>query len=202
MAALASGCFHPSYDRPTCGPQGECPGGLTCSEPLHVCLGNGGTGGDDAGIDAPVSDTPPGAVCYGPSGWQVCLDAALAGAVALSGTLDTDKSGLCLKSQPASWTAALQPDACFIIGDTVTVMSVTVTGQRPLVIVARSQINITGLLDVASHRLNLTIGAGSGPADCKPFRRNPANGQPNGGGGGGAGEASCSRGPMAAAGMS
>jgi hypothetical protein len=25
IAWLASGCFHPSYDRPICGPQRECP---------------------------------------------------------------------------------------------------------------------------------------------------------------------------------
>ncbi|HEX7836853.1 MAG TPA: hypothetical protein VF469_05285 [Kofleriaceae bacterium] len=101
--------------------------------------------------------------------------------------LDTDKSGLCLTNQPASWTAALQPDACFVVGDTVIVASLKATGSRPLVIVARSQINVMGLLDVASHRMSGTEGAGSQPTDCKPFGRNPGNGQPNGGGGGGAG---------------
>src|ERR1051325_2997925 len=24
------GCFHPSYDHPACGPEGECPSGLMC----------------------------------------------------------------------------------------------------------------------------------------------------------------------------
>ena len=158
-----------------------------CSEPSHVCLADSGSGSDDAGADVPMSDTPPGAVCYGPSGWQVCLDVAPTAAVALPATLDTDKSGLCLKDQPASWTAALQPDACFVVGDTMTMASLAATGSRPLVIVARSQINVMALLDVASHRSNLIVGAGSGPTDCKPFGRSPGNGQPNGGGGGGAG---------------
>jgi len=28
---LLSACFHPTYDRPACGPNGECPRGLLCS---------------------------------------------------------------------------------------------------------------------------------------------------------------------------
>ncbi len=30
VALLAPGCFDPHYDRPACGPNGECPSGLTC----------------------------------------------------------------------------------------------------------------------------------------------------------------------------
>ncbi len=33
---LVPACFHPIYDHPACGPNGECPGGLTCNAQL-VC---------------------------------------------------------------------------------------------------------------------------------------------------------------------
>lgn len=162
IAGLASGCFHPSYDHPACGTGGACPSGLQCSAQGFCEPPGGGVGGGDAGIDAPgmSADAPPSgtAVCYGPSGWQVCLDAAATGQVQLSGTLNTDTGTQCLKNQPASWTAA-QPDACIIVGDTVTVAALNVTGTRPLVLVAQTQINVTGLLDVSSHRVSGIVGA-------------------------------------------
>src|SRR5262245_16514022 len=74
-------------------------------------------GGPGGGPDGGDGGSPPGTgFCYGPSGWQVCLDAKASGQVQLDGTLDTDKSnanGRCLKSQPDTW-AAMQPEACII----------------------------------------------------------------------------------------
>lgn len=35
-ALLAPACFHPNYDHPRCGPNGECPSGLTCGAEL-IC---------------------------------------------------------------------------------------------------------------------------------------------------------------------
>src|SRR3954464_3152510 len=122
--------------------------------------GPGGTTGDDG----PPPDRPNGnEVCYGPSGWQVCLAAAASGPVQLQGTLDTNRSdggNPCLKKQLDSWTAT-QPDACVIAGDTVTIASLSVTGDRPLVIVAQTLITVTTLLDVASHRASGDVGAGT-----------------------------------------
>jgi hypothetical protein len=40
VGALLSACFQPTYDRPTCGPNGECPGGLRCND-QNVCAGPG-----------------------------------------------------------------------------------------------------------------------------------------------------------------
>jgi hypothetical protein len=159
--------------------------------------------GPDAGVDTPGSPGDDGGppdgqpsgngFCYGPSGWQVCLDSKATGQVhlqgiqGLPGTLDTDKSDAknpCLKNQPTSWTAT-QPAACIIVGDTVTVDIVRVTGSRPLVIVAQTRIEVTGLLDLASHRSS-EAGAGTGSAgDCTPFPGSPGLGPPGGGGAGG-----------------
>ncbi len=154
----------------------------------------GGGGGDDGGVGSdggavPVPDGPPGnSVCYGPSGWQVCMAAKPTGQVQLQGTLNTDRSDAqdpCLKNQPAGWTTA-QPEACFVVGDTITVASLSVTGTRPLVLVAETSITVTGLLDAASHRAGGAVGPGAASAgDCKPFGGAPAMGPPGGGGAGG-----------------
>src|SRR5262245_16651916 len=103
---------------------------------------NSGKPGPDAGVDSTVSpvdeggmvpDGPPSGngFCYGPSGWQVCLDARASGQVQIPAMLDTNSSTRCLGTLPTSWTAA-QPDACIIVGDTITINSTSVTGNRPL----------------------------------------------------------------------
>jgi hypothetical protein len=196
VVLLFPACFHPNYDRPACGPGGTCPSGLQCSaQGFCERPGSGAGSGDDAGIDAPGGggggdggpiDTPPSGngVCYGPSGWQVCLDAKAGGQVQIVGTLDTGTSTRCLSTLPSSWTAS-QPAACIVVGDTITVGSVSVTGNRPLVLVAETRITVTSLLDAASHHAG-AVGAGAASsADCKPFGSVPGMGPPGGGGAGG-----------------
>jgi hypothetical protein len=171
--AAAPGCgFGSSPAKPGSGPDAgiDAPGGP----------------GDDAG--PPPPDGPPtgNGACYGPSGWQVCLDARASGPVTLQGTLDTGTSNKCLPSLPTSWTAAHQPDACIIAGGSVTVGALRVTGSRPLVIVADSRIDVGGLVDIASHRSPAGVGAGTGAGtDCKAFPVGPGMGPPGGGGAGG-----------------
>lgn len=146
--------------------------------------------GDDAGVDAsgPATNAPPpgNGFCYGPSGWQVCLDARVSGQVQLQGVLDTDKSDAndpCLQNLHANWTTS-QPDACIIAGGNVAVGNVRVIGIRPLVIVADSRIDVNGLLDVASHRSPSAVGAGTAAApDCKPFAGSLLPGSGGAGGG-------------------
>jgi hypothetical protein len=189
VVLLLPACFHPTFDQPLCGPHGECPSGLTCSVQGSCELPGLGR---DAAIDAPDAmsgDAPTGnGFCYGPSGWQVCLDASASGSVPLQGLLDTDKSDAsdpCLKNLPASWTAT-QPAACIIVGGTVTLGALQVTGSRPLVIVAQSRIDVGGLVDIASHRSPSAVGAGTAAAaDCKAFPLGPGTGPPGGGGAGG-----------------
>ncbi len=50
---LVSGCFHPIFDHPRCGPNGECPGGTTCSAQL-ICedLGPDAASADATNVDA------------------------------------------------------------------------------------------------------------------------------------------------------
>jgi hypothetical protein len=143
-----------------------------------------GAGHDDAsvdGSDADAIDAAPGTVCYGASGvWRVCLAAAPTGDVALPMMLDTDRDPICLQAQPSGWTPA-QPPACFVVGDTVSVTSTTVTGGRPLVLVGHSRITIDVLLDVASHHKGKSPAA-SPSSECKSFAQDPTD---RGGGAGG-----------------
>lgn len=146
--------------------------------------------------DAPA-DTGGGGgqACYGASGvWQVCLAARPTGAVVLPATLDADRDARCLKAQPTGWLEAGQPNACFIVGDTIAIdggKTTTVTGSRPLVLVAHAQLSVAGLLDYAAHEG--APGAPRAAAECKAPGREPL-GVSNGGSGGGAGASFLSRG--------
>jgi hypothetical protein len=141
-----------------------------------------------------TSDGGPTVACYGPpSGpWRVCPDATPTGAVTLPAMLDTDTSSLCLPAQPTGWTAGPQPEACFIVGDIVSVvvsMATKVTGSRPLVLVAHTQITIANVLDAASHQSDNSTN--QGPAlltgDCSNFTGDPVAGSGAGAGGGAGG---------------
>lgn len=65
IAVAGTGCFHPQYDHPTCGPGGACPSGLSCVN--DVCVSSSGLPGDrdattrdDAATDAAMIDATPG----------------------------------------------------------------------------------------------------------------------------------------------
>lgn len=50
---FAPACFHPNYDHPLCGPNGECPSGLRCS-PQGICEADGAKQ-----LDASLPDANP-----------------------------------------------------------------------------------------------------------------------------------------------
>jgi sugar lactone lactonase YvrE len=92
MLAVLGGCFHPVYDRPECGPDGECPAGLTCSATRICSVGSeppvdpppedGGTTSEPPSVEVlagvvsrgSTDDTGAAARFYGPGG--VAVDAA------------------------------------------------------------------------------------------------------------------------------
>lgn len=140
---------------------------------------DGGGGGDGNGGDDARSDGPMSALCHGTGIVQLCFDAPPMGATMLpGGTLDTDTSPLCSTNVVSGATTA-----CVIAGDTVSLaagLTLAATGSKPLIIVARNQITITGTLDVATHRFG-PRGAGAAIGPCN------AAGSPSGGGGGAGG---------------
>src|SRR5438309_2293772 len=113
LAVLAAGCekTDPLY----------CPQG-TCSDAHAVA-------------DTIATDTPPAPLCLGATTpkWSVCAPMPT-DPVMLPGQLHTDSDSKC---QSGLWTGTGQPDACFIVGTSITMTGDTlVDGVRPLVLIA------------------------------------------------------------------
>ncbi len=146
----------------------------------------------DAGTPNDSIDSSTGEFCLGPTGFKVCLAAAPTNApitISSSLTLDTSPgvSPLCAPTQPASWKAAGQPDACFLISTDVTFSApvVQAVGTRPLVVFASNAITVGTQLDVATHIGSMMRGAGSPAPGC--VAPQAAGNATSGGGGGGGG---------------
>lgn len=169
-ALLIAACTkeNPSY----CDSDTDCSGGLVCYVAGHSCV-------------APSDASPP--VCFGADKYEACLTFTPTDPVTLDGTLDTVSSALCLATQPDGWTTR-QPEACFVVGKTVTVNNVAVYGARPLVVLGET-INIDGLLDAAAHQIMPTkVAPGAPYPNCAPFNGAPTSTQSAGAGAaGGAG---------------
>lgn len=139
-----------------------------------------GSIGDGKRVDAP--DAPSG--CVGTGAFEVCPMGTPSGTITLSGTLDTDTSPMCQGAQ--LWKAAGQTPSCFITKVDITVTNLAVTGSKPLVLLAANEINVTGLLDIASHvavgSVPGTTGPGVPATPCGNFPQAPANASGAGGG--------------------
>ena len=124
--------------------------------------------------------------CFGPEGWQACYVDLPSTQPDLATTIDTSVGSSDCQLAPMSWTSAGQPDACFVVGTTINVPTdATVTGSRPIVLVATS-ISVVGMLDVASHNNLQTRGPASPSTQCKGFIHAPMTVDSAGGGGAGA----------------
>jgi hypothetical protein len=123
------------------------------------------------------------ALCLGVDTFAVCIQPPTMPAT-IAMDFDTDLGTECAMTQPANWKAAGQPDACFVIGTTVTLDMVRAHGGRPLIAVASDSITVTGL-DVSSTRVSSTVGAGFDPSVCAAGM--PPGTSTNGGGGGAGG---------------
>lgn len=132
-----------------------------------------------------ITDNDP--ACVGVLPFRVCYNTAPAGAVVLPSSIDTTNNSLCESSQPLQWTGSQnQPTSCVIRGTSITgTGTTTVTGTRPLVLVASANISLD-TLDVASRRGGtLGPGAATQPATCGVGAVGPSSGSSGGGGGGG-----------------
>jgi hypothetical protein len=144
----------------------------------------------DADLDADENVTP--AICLGTPPYQVCLRELPTTDTPVTQNIVTGSKTTCLKTvqEPIGWAAEGEPDACFVVGQNVTVAgTLTVKGTRPLVIVATDTVTITGTLDLSAKRGNFNVGApppGFSVAACTPFTTTATN-SANGGGGGAGG---------------
>jgi hypothetical protein len=118
---------------------------------------------DAAFFDAPFVLDAPGVMCFGTyrsyatAMMGICVTPRI-GDHPLSATVDTiEGSSDC---EPSN-----HPELCVVTGAMVTVSShVTVTGDRPLVLIATASVTVTGTLDAASH--GGSGGPGANPVDC------------------------------------
>jgi hypothetical protein len=166
--ALIAGCYKPAHEH-ACAITCPCPAGLTCS--AGVCVDSTGSCGGgvadarpiDAPPDAPLPDAHAGCFYARQGGFfdsiEFCVDGL--GGTSFGGMISTDlTSSSCAFD---SW--GLGNNFCVIIGSTVGVSgAVTVTGARPLLIVAKS-ITLAGSLDATTYG-NGGQGPGADAASC------------------------------------
>jgi hypothetical protein len=164
--AIVAACYSPRITPGSpCDTMHPCPTELTCSPATHTCEQTASNA--DAG-------TPDGMTCYGSGLVHVCFAQPPSGMVLLptNETIDTTSSPLCMHVS----------GACVIAGSRVVLAfgATSVVGSNPFVLIGAAQIDITGKLDVSSHRGGGT-GPGANPADCALA---PASTDPTGGPGG------------------
>jgi hypothetical protein len=116
--------------------------------PLSVTSDSGTE--DAVEIDAPpvVIDAPPGATCVGAGAFEVCIAPEVRVIdQTLSGTFNTDTGPCANPSDVGFTTSGLHPEACFVIGASITVNGLEVRGTRGLVLASTGAITITGTVD-------------------------------------------------------
>jgi hypothetical protein len=144
-------CFNPTYDHPTCGPNGACPSGLTCNA-QQIC--------ERASLNDPNVDAQ---TCVGTGLVRICLQTPPTAPLTISTStiIDTDSSSMCAP-------IASGGNYCVLAATTISVEALLrATGSRPLVLVARDSIAVSNTIDVGSHRgVTPETGAGADPATC------------------------------------
>jgi len=161
-----------------------------CGFSSSAANGNGddGSGQNPGGMVPPdgsgggTPDAGPVHVCLG-TFVHVCADAPRGALSLMTTTIDTSDvspTSKCLPTVPAV-------DACVIASQTIEIPSgstISVTGNRRLILLADETLTITGTLDAASHRKGLTgPAADSGP--CPTNVRAPTTATEGGGSWGG-----------------
>ena len=171
-------------------------GGCEKTDPLFCKMNPGATGcampdPDAAAVDGDSMMELDARVCFGVGGYEVCLPQAPMSPVVLASGNVFDTSATvtqtppCLAVQPTSWKDAGQADACFIVGTSITIDGgFSVTGSRPLVLLAATTIAVNADIDVASH-VNDKIGPGAPSPLCTNFTTVPTDSTSGAGGGAG-----------------
>jgi hypothetical protein len=140
----------------------------------------------DAGADdPPPGDLPPGdaRICGGVFD-QVCVEPPSSPLMLTTRTIDTSR--MTAPSPCVAYSAIPAVDACVIAGSSITIPgnhTVTVIGDRPLILFATGSITISGVLDGSSHRQG-TTGPGADTGPCSTHIMIPSAGSVGDGGGG------------------
>ncbi len=137
---------------------------------------------DAAPIDS--HDSPPSMTCAMLVSPAKCFSNPT-GAITIENVINTDPSG---DARCMSVAQSTGPELCAIIGDTITVPAAgaTITGSRPLLLLATTRITVIGVLD-ASSTIETTARTGPGTSTPPPGCTLPTQGGGNDAHGGGAG---------------
>jgi hypothetical protein len=152
-----------------------------------VAPGGGGGGGapdassvdtlPDAAVDAAI-DAFVEPVCLG-TFIRVCVSPPAAVRTFAAEKIDTSTSQDCVP-----YTSTPMVSACVITGTSITIpATLTVTGGRPLILLATDEITVSGTLDGSSRDSATGPAADTGP--CQANFTNPTTGAQGGGGWGG-----------------
>ena len=138
--------------------------------------------GDGQFFDGPIDG---GLSCFGTNPYVLCFAHVASDTVVLGNSINTDTDGACETPAPTDALGqALSPEPCAIYAGMLVLpagQALHATGSRPLALVATTEVDISGLVDVASH-----YGGSTGPAqgmDCGTSGA-PAAGSHAGGAGG------------------
>jgi hypothetical protein len=143
-------------------PDGECPDGRRYGE-LSGSFSGQCVGTTPPPVDAPDAPLPEaGEACFGdPNGFaRPCFAMPPSMPVTLTGPVDTD-GAMC--------ATVSNTQACVIAGTIVSIPAgavVTVSGSKPLVLLATQTLTIDGTLDAASKLVGGAIGAAANDAGC------------------------------------
>ena len=147
---------------------------------LAGCSFREGTLGNSPQPDGKDVAPPDAQVCFGTP--AICLSKPPSGMVTLPppNPFDTNVSANCTQVVAQTDGTSL----CVVAAATITINSMTATGNRPLVVIASDTIHVVGTLDVSST-LSGQQGAGMNFASCDPSHPGVADGHGGGGGAGG-----------------
>jgi hypothetical protein len=165
-------------------------GGCGFSSPAANGNDSGNGSDHDPGGTMPPDGSPdagPVHVCLG-SFVKVCADAPRGALNLMTTTIDTSDVSPTSNCLPAAaYTTMPAVDACVIASQTITIPggnTISVTGNRRLILLADETLTITGTLDAASHRKGLP-GPAADTGPCPTGVRAPTTATEGGGAWGG-----------------
>ncbi len=168
LVACDVACFDPRVPQEVPCPDGVCPNGQVCSPVTQTCVLPGQGGNPDAAVDAEIvdgrhdafdfMDAPAGSACYGQGFIKACFASAPTGAITIDSAVNTDTDARCGASSSAT---------CEIVAGSIVVSgTTTVTGSRPLVLVAATTIDVNATLDASSHQGKSSTGPAANSSAC------------------------------------
>jgi hypothetical protein len=164
---LFPACFNPHYDHPACGSHDECPSGFSCSA-ARVCE------------KGPLDGDAP--ICFGRN-IRICFSGTVPAVPRTLGTTEID-TDLMASGSLCDQNNDQKARYCVVVGAPLMLSAgamLTARGDKPLVLLSTTTMDLLGDIDVSSHR-NGRRGPGANPAGACSFKTAPTEATMGGGG--------------------